>query len=79
MMLGDMSNLPMIVEEWKKRDKLINTSRGAEFVLGMRRAILNLAVQLQNSNETQKSLLTNEIGKMWLKSLKIARKYIFLL
>ena len=74
MMLEDLSNLPIIFEEWQKRDNLINTSRGAEFILGMRRAILDLAVQLQSTNGTQRSILTREVGKMWLKSSKIARK-----
>ena len=73
-MLEDMQNLPKIFEEWKKRDKLINASRGAEFILGMRRAILDLAVQLKTNTDTGKSIITEEIGNLWLKSAKIARK-----
>ncbi|XP_014204493.1 serine/threonine-protein kinase ATR [Copidosoma floridanum] len=73
-MLDDLHNLPKIVEEWEKRDKLINASRGAEFILGMRRAILDLAVQLQSNTDGNKTVITGEIGKLWLKSAKIARK-----
>lgn len=74
MMIKDLSNLPIIFQEWQQRDQMINTSRGAEFILSMRRAILDLAVQLQPVNLVEGSLLTEEIGKMWLKSSKIARK-----
>lgn len=73
-MLEDSENLPMIFEEWEKRDKLINASRGAEFVLGMRRAILDLAVQLQTNVNAEKVDIKEFIGKLWLKSAKIARK-----
>ncbi|OXU29026.1 hypothetical protein TSAR_005154 [Trichomalopsis sarcophagae] len=73
-MLEDLENLPKIFEEWEKRDKLVNASRGAEFVLGMRRAILDLAVQLQSNVNAQNTIITEEIGKLWLKSAKIARK-----
>jgi hypothetical protein len=73
-MLDDLENLPVIFDEWEKRDKLINASRGAEFVIGMRRAILDLAVQLQSSSNADKTIITEEIGKLWLKSAKIARK-----
>ncbi|KAJ8680180.1 hypothetical protein QAD02_015967 [Eretmocerus hayati] len=73
-MLEDLENLPTIFDEWEKRDKFINASRGAEFILGMRRAILDLAVQLQSNVDTEKIVLTEQIGKLWLKSAKIARK-----
>ncbi|XP_011503709.1 PREDICTED: serine/threonine-protein kinase atr-like [Ceratosolen solmsi marchali] len=73
-MLNDLENMPVIFEEWEKRDKLINASRGAEFVIGMRRAILDLVVQLQLNSNANKTIITKEIGKLWLKSAKIARK-----
>lgn len=73
-MLEDFENLPSIFQEWEKRDKLINASRGAEFVLGMRRAILDLAVQLKSNRNNGNNIITEEIGKLWLKSAKIARK-----
>lgn len=76
-MLEDLENLPKIFEEWEKRDKLVNASRGAEFVLGMRRAILDLAVQLQSNINAENTIITEEIGKLWLKSAKIARKYVY--
>lgn len=75
-MLEDLENLPKIFEEWEKRDKLINASRGAEFVLSFRRAILDLAVQLQSNTNAEINIITGEIGKLWLKSAKIARKYV---
>lgn len=74
MMLEDFENLPSIFEEWERRDKLINASRGAEFVLGMRRAILDLAVQLKTNRNSSNSIITEQIGQLWLKSAKIARK-----
>ncbi|KAL7294393.1 hypothetical protein TKK_0012398 [Trichogramma kaykai] len=74
MMLENMDCLPTIFEEWGLRDKLVNASRGAEFILEMRRAILDLAAQLQSETNTGKTLITEEIGKLWLKSAKIARK-----
>ncbi|XP_024944291.1 serine/threonine-protein kinase ATR isoform X2 [Cephus cinctus] len=75
MMLENVENLPAIFEEWEKRSQLIHASRGVEFVLGMRRASLDLAVQLhQESSQSVRSTLREEIGKIWLKSAKIARK-----
>lgn len=75
--LEDSENLPMIFDEWEKRDKLINASRGAEFICGMRRAILDLAVELQANlkSEAEKTIIKEEIGKLWLTSAKNARKY----
>ncbi|OAD54306.1 Serine/threonine-protein kinase atr [Eufriesea mexicana] len=74
-MLTDIEQLPMIFEEWEKRGHLIRASRGVEFVLSMRRATLDLAVQLQREIENREnSVLKQEIGKIWLKSAKIARK-----
>ncbi|XP_076757525.1 serine/threonine-protein kinase ATR [Xylocopa sonorina] len=74
-MLTDIGQLPMIFEEWEKRGQLVRASRGVEFVLSMRRATLDLALQLQKEVENREnSLLKEEIGKIWLKSAKIARK-----
>lgn len=74
-MLTDMGKLPMIFEEWEKRGQLVRASRGVEFVLSMRRATLDLALQLQREVENKEnSVLKQEIGKIWLKSAKIARK-----
>lgn len=79
-MLTDIGQVPMIFEEWEKRGQLIRASRGVEFVLSMRRATLDLAVQLQKEIENREnSVLKEEIGKIWLKSAKIARKYVLLL
>ncbi|XP_032688955.1 serine/threonine-protein kinase ATR isoform X2 [Odontomachus brunneus] len=75
MMLSNVEGLPMILEEWEKRGQLLRTSRGVEFVLSMRRATLDLAVQLQRKTRNTENLtLKQEIGKIWLKSAKIARK-----
>lgn len=75
MMLNNVEGLPMILEEWEKRGQLLRTSRGVEFVLSMRRATLDLAVQLQRkTRNTENLMLKQEIGKIWLKSAKIARK-----
>lgn len=74
MMLEDFENLPAIFQEWEKRDKLINASRGASFVLGMRRAILDIAVQLKSNQNSSNPIITEQIGQLWLKSAKIARK-----
>lgn len=77
-MLTDIEQLSTIFEEWEKRGQLVRASRGVEFVLSMRRATLDLAVQLQNEmNNSENSVLKQEIGKIWLKSAKIARKYAF--
>ncbi|XP_060828354.1 serine/threonine-protein kinase atr-like [Bombus pascuorum] len=74
-MLTDIGKLPMIFEEWEKRGQLVRASRGVEFVLSMRRATLDLALQLQRGVENKEnSVLKQEIGKIWLKSAKIARK-----
>lgn len=74
-MLTDIEKLPMIFEEWEKRCQLVRASRGVEFVLSMRRATLDLALQLQREIENKEnSVLKQEIGKIWLKSAKIARK-----
>ncbi|XP_025264576.1 serine/threonine-protein kinase ATR [Camponotus floridanus] len=75
MMLNNAEGLPTILEEWDKRGQLLRASRGLEFVLSMRRATLDLAVQLQKKiHNTENSMLKQEIGKIWLKSAKIARK-----
>ncbi|KAG6794440.1 serine/threonine-protein kinase atr-like [Apis mellifera caucasica] len=74
-MLNNIEQLPMIFEEWEKRGQLVRASRGVEFVLSMRRATLDLALQLQREIENKEnSVLKQEIGKIWLKSAKIARK-----
>lgn len=76
-MMTDVKQVPLILDEWDKRGQLIRTSRGIEFVLGMRRATLDLAVKLQaKTSGTENLELKREIGKIWLKSAKIARKYI---
>lgn len=77
LMLNNIDGFPLLLEEWDKRGQLLRTSRGVEFVLSMRRAALDLAVQLQqNTRNTENSMLRQEIGKIWLKSAKIARKYV---
>ncbi|XP_008550901.1 serine/threonine-protein kinase atr [Microplitis demolitor] len=91
LMIKDIDALPNIFDEWEKRSSLVRASRGVEFVMGMRRAALDLALTLSNTNnkpstavssdnklmsrlnERNKSL-KEEIGKIWLKSAKIARK-----
>ncbi|XP_043279597.1 serine/threonine-protein kinase ATR isoform X2 [Venturia canescens] len=78
-MLKDLDTLPAIFDEWDSRGQLVRASRGVEFVLGMRRATLKLAVQLHNEihgskNDEKTQELTEEIGMIWLKSAKIARK-----
>lgn len=79
-MLTSVEQLPTIFEEWEERGQLVRASRGVEFVLSMRRAALDLAVQLQKAtNNTENCVLKQEIGKIWLKSAKIARKYAYLL
>ncbi|XP_015115874.1 serine/threonine-protein kinase atr [Diachasma alloeum] len=76
LMLKNVESLPIILKEWEQREQLIRASRGVESVLGMRRATLDLFVQLTESNQltTDVSNLKQEIGKIWLKSAKIARK-----
>ncbi|XP_071651380.1 serine/threonine-protein kinase ATR [Temnothorax longispinosus] len=75
MMLNNAEGLPTMLGEWEKRGQLLRTSRGVEFVLSMRRATLDLAVQLQRKTQnTENVMLKQEIGKIWLKSAKIARK-----
>ncbi|XP_011699804.1 PREDICTED: serine/threonine-protein kinase ATR isoform X2 [Wasmannia auropunctata] len=75
MMLNNAEGLPAMLEEWEKRGQLLRASRGVEFVLSMRRATLDLAVQLQRKTQNIENLmLKQEIGKIWLKSAKIARK-----
>ncbi|XP_020296818.1 serine/threonine-protein kinase ATR [Pseudomyrmex gracilis] len=75
LMLNNIDGFSLLLEEWDKRGQLLRTSRGVEFVLSMRRAALDLAVQLQqNTRNTENSMLRQEIGKIWLKSAKIARK-----
>ncbi|XP_066597912.1 serine/threonine-protein kinase atr-like [Prorops nasuta] len=75
LMLQNVNNLPKIFNEWEKRGQLVRASRGVEFVLSMRRATLDLGVHLQQStNQIENSVLKEEIGKIWLKSAKIARK-----
>ncbi|XP_046746064.1 serine/threonine-protein kinase ATR isoform X2 [Diprion similis] len=74
-MLVNPEQLPDIFDEWEMRGQLVRASRGVESVLSMRRATLDLAVQLQRqTTETENSILKQEIGKIWLKSAKIARK-----
>ncbi|KAF7998404.1 hypothetical protein HCN44_009802 [Aphidius gifuensis] len=73
LMINNINNLPQIFKEWEERDQLIRTSKNVEFVLSMRRATLGFAVKLATLDE-QKILLNKEIGKIWLKSAKIARK-----
>lgn len=74
-MLTNIEQLPLIFEEWEKRGQLVRASRGVEFVFSMRRATLDLAVQLQKeTNNGENFVLKQEIGKIWLKSAKIARK-----
>lgn len=78
-MLNNIEQLPMIFEEWEKRGQLVRASRGVEFVLSMRRATLDLALQLQREIENKEnSVLKQEIGKIWLKSAKIARKFVLI-
>lgn len=78
-MLNNIEQLPMIFEEWEKRGQLVRASRGVEFVLSMRRATLDLALQLQKEIENKEnSVLKQEIGKIWLKSAKIARKFVLI-
>ncbi|XP_011304533.1 serine/threonine-protein kinase atr-like [Fopius arisanus] len=76
LMLRNIESLPVIFNEWEQREQLIKASRGVESVLGMRRAILDLFVHLIKSRDPSSdvSLLKQEIGKIWLKSAKIARK-----
>ncbi|XP_043497369.1 serine/threonine-protein kinase ATR-like isoform X1 [Polistes fuscatus] len=76
LMITDVKQVPLIFEEWDKRDQLLTTSRGIEFVLGMRRAILDIALELYKRKDFEEDnlQLKQEIGKLWLKSAKIARK-----
>ncbi|XP_025986385.1 serine/threonine-protein kinase ATR [Solenopsis invicta] len=75
LMLNNAESFPAMLEEWEKRGQLLKASRGVEFVLSMRRATLDLAVQLQRKTQnTENLMLKQEIGKIWLKSAKIARK-----
>lgn len=75
LMLEKIESLPTIFDEWDARGQLVRASRGVEFVLGMRRATLNLAVQLQKETSNVENVeLKEEIGMIWLKSAKIARK-----
>ncbi|KAK2579409.1 hypothetical protein KPH14_003267 [Odynerus spinipes] len=75
LMLIDVEQVPSIFEEWDKRGQLIRASRGVEFVLSMRRATLDLVGKLQTElHGTENLVLKQEIGKIWLKSAKIARK-----
>ncbi|XP_026671548.1 serine/threonine-protein kinase ATR-like isoform X2 [Ceratina calcarata] len=74
-MLTNVEQLPMIFDEWETRGQLVRASRGVEFVLSMRRSTLDLALQLQRETQnTENTVLKQEIGKIWLKSAKIARK-----
>lgn len=73
--ITDITQLPKILEEWEKRWQLVKASSEVEFVLSMRRATLDLAMQYQQEvNNVDDLTLKEEIGKMWLKSAKIARK-----
>ncbi|KAI4487089.1 hypothetical protein M0802_012043 [Mischocyttarus mexicanus] len=76
LMLTDVKQVPLIFEEWDKRGQLLTASRGIEFVLGMRRAILDIALSLDKKNnpEEDNPQIKQEIGKIWLKNAKIARK-----
>ncbi|XP_015183049.1 PREDICTED: serine/threonine-protein kinase ATR isoform X2 [Polistes dominula] len=76
LIITDINQVPLIFEEWDKRVQLLTTSRGIEFVLGMRRAILDIALELyeRKNFEGENLQIKQEIGKFWLKSAKIARK-----
>ena len=74
-MLENVETVSSIFEEWDKRFHLVRASRGVEFVLSMRRATLDLALRYQQeTRNSENSILKEEIGKIWLKSAKIARK-----
>ncbi|XP_012274502.1 serine/threonine-protein kinase ATR [Orussus abietinus] len=78
-MTSDSGNLPgslaAVIEEWEKRGRLVRASRGAESVLGMRRAALDLVVRHREEAGLPKNpVLEEEIGKIWLQSAKMARK-----
>ena len=76
LMLKNVDGMSKIIEEWDARGRLVKASRGIELVLGMRRATLDLAVQLQKeTGKPESPELKEEIGMIWLKSSKIARKY----
>lgn len=67
--------VPSIFEEWEKRFQLVKASSEVEFVLSMRRATLDLAFLYQRETmNVENSVLKEEIGKIWIKSAKIARK-----
>lgn len=75
LVLKDVNKFETIFDEWEKRGQLLTTSRGQEFVLNMRRAFLNFARKLGDKRgERESASLKCEIGKLWLKSAKIARK-----
>ncbi|XP_034947758.1 serine/threonine-protein kinase ATR-like [Chelonus insularis] len=88
MLIKNKDNLINIFDEWEKRGRLVRASRGVEFVLGMRRGTLGLILQVETdkfltdqnnklSNHLKSSWyshLKEEVGKIWLKSAKIARK-----
>ncbi|KAK0175715.1 hypothetical protein PV327_009444 [Microctonus hyperodae] len=87
--INDIYALPELLSEWEQRGQLVRGSRGVELVLGMRRAALDLGVQIEknkiNNNQDINMIeaseqqpffrvLQQEIGKIWLRSARIARK-----
>ncbi|KAK0088729.1 hypothetical protein PV325_010836 [Microctonus aethiopoides] len=89
LILKDIYTLPELLNEWEQRGQLVRGSRGVELVLGMRRAALDLGVQIEknkiNNNQDINMMeaseqqpffrvLQQEIGKIWLRSARIARK-----
>lgn len=73
--LVNVDAVPSIFEEWEKRFQLVKASSGVEFLLSMRRATLDLAFLYQReTTNVENTVLMEEIGKIWIKSAKIARK-----
>lgn len=74
-MMNNVENMPQIFEEWEKRGQLVRAFRGQEFLLKMRRTILDLALKLYDEKkDTVGTVLKDQIGEFWLKSARIARK-----
>lgn len=75
--LVNVDAVPSIFEEWEKRFQLVKASSGVEFLLSMRRATLDLAFLYQReTTNVENTVLMEEIGKIWIKSAKIARKWV---
>lgn len=73
--MNNVENMPQIFEEWEKRGQLVRAFRGQEFLLKMRRTILDLALKLYDEKkDTVGTVLKDQIGEFWLKSARIARK-----